>query len=162
MYFVPFREDGTAIPAVGPASVDGLSTERGKWLGGVLVWVCMFVYSFPHSKTMHPPIRPRLPWFSRSSRGLLHQRNLSNLPLTINQIFSRQIPPTEAQENEPVTVHGWIKSVRKQKRFAFAEIRDGTTSKPLQAVLSAELARPLVFQFLPWANHLMLSFSPQD
>lgn len=118
----------------------------------------LHVCLLPHSKTMHPPIRPRLTWSSRSSRSILHQRNLSNLPQTINQIFSRQIPSAEAQESEPITVHGWIKSVRKQKRFAFAEIRDGTTSKPLQAVLSAELARPLVFQFLPWFSHLMLSF----
>ncbi|KAG8925433.1 asparaginyl-tRNA synthetase [Tulasnella sp. 417] len=89
---------------------------------------------------MHPPIRPQLTWFSRR---VLHQRNVSTLPLTINQIFSRQKPSPEAHDNEPITVHGWIKSVRKQKRFAFAEIRDGTTSRSLQAVLTADSARQL-------------------
>ena len=71
-------------------------------------------------------------------------RSLSSLPLTIKQVLSRT-PETQADSTEPdspVTVHGWIKSIRKLKKFAFAEIRDGTTHNTLQVVLTAEQAKP--------------------
>lgn len=32
-------------------------------------------------------------------------------------------------------MNGFIRSVRKQKRFAFAEISDGSTIEPVQAIL---------------------------
>ncbi|KAI5858113.1 hypothetical protein BZA05DRAFT_385981 [Tricharina praecox] len=35
-----------------------------------------------------------------------------------------------------VTVHGWIKSVRRMGKVSFASVTDGTTSTPLQAVLA--------------------------
>ncbi|KAG9009289.1 asparaginyl-tRNA synthetase [Tulasnella sp. 427] len=89
---------------------------------------------------MRPLPRPQLQKFVLQARVPFQRRDLSSLPLTINQILSRQ---NESQGDEPILVHGWIKSVRKQKRFAFAEIRDGTTSKTLQAVLSADLAKSL-------------------
>ncbi|EAW09534.1 asparagine--tRNA ligase SLM5 [Aspergillus clavatus NRRL 1] len=38
-------------------------------------------------------------------------------------------------EDQEIKVNGFIRSVRKQKRFAFAEISDGTTIEPLQAIL---------------------------
>nr|POF15274.1 asparagine--trna ligase, mitochondrial [Quercus suber] len=41
---------------------------------------------------------------------------------------------------EEVELSGWIRSVRKQKRVAFAVLGDGSTTKPLQAVLKPELA----------------------
>jgi asparaginyl-tRNA synthetase len=43
-------------------------------------------------------------------------------------------------ENEKITLKGFIRSVRKQKRFAFAEISDGSTVKSLQAILTPEQA----------------------
>jgi aspartyl/asparaginyl-tRNA synthetase len=49
-------------------------------------------------------------------------------------------------EDQEVKVNGFIRSVRKQKRFAFAEISDGSTVEPLQAILkpaqAAEYVRP--------------------
>jgi len=42
-----------------------------------------------------------------------------------------------------VTVHGWVKSMRKMKNVCFAHITDGTTSLPLQAVLSKPQAAGL-------------------
>lgn len=36
-------------------------------------------------------------------------------------------------------VNGWIKNVRKQKRFWFAEINDGSSAESLQAVIPSEL-----------------------
>ena len=49
-------------------------------------------------------------------------------------------------EDQKIKVNGFIRSVRKQKRFAFAEISDGSTVEPLQAILkpaqAAEYVRP--------------------
>lgn len=45
-----------------------------------------------------------------------------------------------AKSTEPITVHGWVRSVRKQKQIAFADINDGTTFKGLQATLDPALA----------------------
>lgn len=38
-------------------------------------------------------------------------------------------------EDQEIKVNGFIRSVRKQKRFAFAEISDGSSVEPLQAIL---------------------------
>lgn len=43
-------------------------------------------------------------------------------------------------ENQEITLKGFVRSVRKQKRFAFAEISDGSTVKSLQAILTPEQA----------------------
>jgi aspartyl/asparaginyl-tRNA synthetase len=40
----------------------------------------------------------------------------------------------------PVTVNGFVRSVRRQKRTAFAAIGDGSSLKSLQAVLTPEQA----------------------
>jgi len=39
-----------------------------------------------------------------------------------------------------VEVSGWVRSVRKQKRIAFAALGDGSVLDPLQAVLKPEQA----------------------
>ncbi|TFY60008.1 hypothetical protein EVG20_g7577 [Dentipellis fragilis] len=41
---------------------------------------------------------------------------------------------SEQQTDVPVQVHGWVKSVRVQKRVAFAMIQDGTSTESLQVV----------------------------
>lgn len=43
-------------------------------------------------------------------------------------------------------MQGFIRSVRKQKRFAFAEITDGSTVQPLQAILKPEQAAEYVLR----------------
>lgn len=45
-----------AIPVVGPASVGGLSAERGKWLE-VLVWACacLSTLAFENDASTYPP-----------------------------------------------------------------------------------------------------------
>ncbi|KAL1990640.1 hypothetical protein VTN49DRAFT_6479 [Thermomyces lanuginosus] len=50
---------------------------------------------------------------------------------------------SQTVENKNVTIKGFIRSVRKQKRFAFAEISDGSTVKSLQAILTPEQAADL-------------------
>ncbi|EPS30024.1 hypothetical protein PDE_04974 [Penicillium oxalicum 114-2] len=46
-------------------------------------------------------------------------------------------------EDQEVKVSGFVRSVRKQKRFAFAEISDGSTIEPLQAILKPAQAAEL-------------------
>ena len=45
-------------------------------------------------------------------------------------------------------VHGWVRTVRFQKKIAFVEITDGSTCKGLQAVLDPDLARTYVNCFI--------------
>jgi len=59
--------------------------------------------------------------------------SLSPLPPTIKELLGKP-PPEENGYSVPTTVHGWIKSVRRQKKVSFAVINDGTTLKGLQAV----------------------------
>jgi hypothetical protein len=47
-------------------------------------------------------------------------------------------------EDQEVKVNGFIRSVRKQKRFAFAEISDGSTIEPVQAILKPAQAAEYV------------------
>ncbi|EGO03611.1 hypothetical protein SERLA73DRAFT_175149 [Serpula lacrymans var. lacrymans S7.3] len=57
----------------------------------------------------------------------------SSLPLTIRQLL---LSANKCENTSPVQVHGWIKSVRRQKNVAFAVVSDGTFAPGLQAVLS--------------------------
>lgn len=64
---------------------------------------------------------------------------------------SRRLPPTIrqllAQEVDPQTVlsvTGHIKSIRKQKRVAFAAVNDGSSPEGLQAVLNPDDAHAFV------------------
>jgi asparaginyl-tRNA synthetase len=59
---------------------------------------------------------------------LLAALNISRLGKTVRQVLASK------PGKEKIQVHGWVKSVRLQKRIAFAMIHDGTTSKSLQAV----------------------------
>lgn len=47
-------------------------------------------------------------------------------------------------EEQEIKVNGFIRSVRKQKRFAFAEVSDGSTVEALQAFLSPSQAAEYV------------------
>lgn len=40
-----------------------------------------------------------------------------------------------------VTVHGWVRSVRVQKRVSFANVSDGSNAAGIQAVLNEEQAK---------------------
>jgi asparaginyl-tRNA synthetase len=44
------------------------------------------------------------------------------------------------QDNEALTINGYVRTVRKQKRIAFAAIGDGSTLQTVQAVLPPQLA----------------------
>lgn len=69
---------------------------------------------------------------TRSVRGMyrrfISSLNYARLGRTIRQVLASE--PIQ----ESIQVHGWVKSVRLQKRVAFAMVHDGTTSKSLQVV----------------------------
>ena len=54
--------------------------------------------------------------------------SLTQLGRTIRQVLASK------SSEEKIHVHGWVKSIRFQKRIAFAVIHDGSTPKSLQAV----------------------------
>ncbi|KAA8913613.1 hypothetical protein FN846DRAFT_77850 [Sphaerosporella brunnea] len=68
-------------------------------------------------------------------------RQSVHLPRTIASLLH---PAQGGQPDaEHVTIHGWIKSIRRMGRISFAHIIDGTTSFPLQAILSKSQAAGL-------------------
>jgi asparaginyl-tRNA synthetase len=60
------------------------------------------------------------------------------------QSSSSSSPPRSP--DEPLTLNGFVRSVRKQKRVAFAALGDGSSLKTVQAVLTPEQADGSVFQ----------------
>jgi asparaginyl-tRNA synthetase len=64
-------------------------------------------------------------------RQLLHTS--ARLRPTIRQILGSDVATGSA---ERVEVNGWVKSIRRQKRVAFAAISDGSTEHGLQAVFA--------------------------
>ncbi|KAF8887593.1 hypothetical protein BD779DRAFT_1527113 [Infundibulicybe gibba] len=63
------------------------------------------------------------------------------LPPTIKQL----IKSAHTTETDAIAVHGWVKSIRRQKNVSFAVVTDGSSSMGLQAVFPAgnELVRRL-------------------
>jgi asparaginyl-tRNA synthetase len=85
---------------------------------------------------------------------LLHEiRKAYRLPPTIKQLLARptyHLTQEGTQDALPhnVTVNGWIKSIRKQKRVSFATVSDGSTATGLQAVLQTSIVpKESVFSF---------------
>eukprot|EP00041_Stephanoeca_diplocostata_P026994 m.736407 g.736407 ORF g.736407 m.736407 type:complete len:580 (-) comp23095_c0_seq34:1526-3265(-) len=65
------------------------------------------------------------------------------LPLQICTIIDKFASPAanETESNgvdvgDEVVIHGWVQSLRKQKRVAFATLTDGSTAQPLQVVFT--------------------------
>ena len=75
---------------------------------------------------------------------LISSLNCTRLGRTIRQVLASE--PVQ----KPIQVHGWVKSVRLQKRVAFAMVHDGTTSKSLQVVFQnpVHAKASVIFHFL--------------
>jgi len=73
--------------------------------------------------------------FSSSAVG--KTKYVSSLPPTIAQRLSAlsDTSSDSVASQTSTTVTGWLRSVRKQKRIAFAEVTDGSTVQGLQAVI---------------------------
>jgi aspartyl/asparaginyl-tRNA synthetase len=57
----------------------------------------------------------------------------SSLPRTISQTLKLPISSSASLPN--TTIHGWVSSIRAKKKIAFVEVRDGTSSRPVQVVV---------------------------
>ncbi|KAF5371611.1 hypothetical protein D9758_003490 [Tetrapyrgos nigripes] len=80
----------------------------------------------------------------KPARFLSEIHKAYRLPPTIKQLLASpsHISSTKNSENavsNKVTVNGWIKSIRKQKRVSFATVSDGSTTAGLQAVLQSSM-----------------------
>ena len=53
--------------------------------------------------------------------------------LEIKEILTKEIVDQEA------TIRGWVRSVRKSKKFSFVVLNDGTCQKSIQIVVDADL-----------------------
>lgn len=58
------------------------------------------------------------------------------IPPTIKSLLKNPLPSTSSLTVPHVQVNGWIKSIRRQKRVAFAVISDGSNTTGLQAVFN--------------------------
>lgn len=103
-----------------------------------------------------------------TTASTLSQQKARPVPLRCRQIFeaSQASSPSSPDhgssqlDNSEIRVQGFVRSVRKQKRVAFAEISDGSTIRSLQAILSPEQASPYVnVQFLARLGELSKDFS---
>ena len=81
-----------------------------------------------YSVAGHDHVSALTPNFMSRLHHLISTRSLTQLGRTIRQVLASK------SVEEKIHVHGWVKSVRFQKRVAFAMIHDGTTPKCLQAV----------------------------
>jgi len=94
----------------------------------------------PHQRAVTAPARVL------TSRHL--RQNSTFCPTNIAALLRPASPlsstPQGPPESETLTVHGYVRSVRKQKRIAFAVIGDGSTLSTVQAVLSPQLAEESV------------------
>jgi hypothetical protein len=78
----------------------------------------------------------------------------SRLPHTIRQLLASSNPSTSLGN---VQVSGWIKSIRRQKRVAFAVLTDGSSVQGLQAVFSnPDLAKTYVSSLLKAAFGILM------
>ncbi|CAE6416188.1 unnamed protein product [Rhizoctonia solani] len=74
------------------------------------------------------------------------------LPPTIKQLLASS-PEVEVT----TTLTGFVRSIRKQKHVAFADISDGSTPFPLQAVIESEKFDPDVMQRITPGSNLKLT-----
>lgn len=71
----------------------------------------------------------------------------SSMPVsTVAQLLKSNAPASSASQDGLVTVNGFVRTVRKQKRVAFAAIGDGTTVEAVQCVLTPEQAKEYALQ----------------
>lgn len=80
-----------------------------------------------------------------SSNANLFPRTIASLlyPATEGTDESTEGSPKPQEEN--VTINGWVRSVRRMKSVSFAHISDGSSTTPLQAVLTKEQAAGSVY-----------------
>lgn len=84
-------------------------------------------------------IRPSILFRAARYHLTRHSSTVVPAPPTINSLLKHETASKSLLETL-VTVNGYVRSIRKQKRVAFAAIGDGSTIESLQAVLKPEQA----------------------
>jgi len=88
-------------------------------------------------------LRPCLAAAVRSAPRSVRAINTFNgreTPVRCSQLLSND---TNSYEGKEILISGTVRTVRKQKRNAFLHISDGSSSQPVQAVLTPEQADSL-------------------
>ena len=67
---------------------------------------------------------------------MISRRSLATLASSLTPTVRQLLAPGTPGSPKPIQVNGWVKSVRRQKRVAFAVITDGSSSEGLQAVFT--------------------------
>ena len=76
----------------------------------------------------YSPIMPRMP-----NSFQLHMSSTEAAPITSSP---PRVKTAEAKmSDDPVSIKGWVKTVRKQKTLAFVEVNDGSNMSGIQCVL---------------------------
>ncbi|KAH8423993.1 asparagine--tRNA ligase SLM5 [Aspergillus melleus] len=83
--------------------------------------------------------------FATSAVRLNHRSSGNAGPslLRCAQVLQKGRNGSSSLEDQEIQLNGFVRSVRKQKRFAFAQITDGSTAEPVQAFLKPAQAADL-------------------
>lgn len=120
---------------------------------GLAGHILSFADGQPHTTTMIVPHQFRRSVVSRLIQARSASSSVSAFPRTVASLLVRSnrnsnphvdhdIGVAESSSghdaSQLVTVHGWIRSVRRMKNVSFVHVADGSTTIPLQAVLTGE------------------------
>lgn len=111
-------------------------------------WLLPVCRSAVRSPSLHPRSSAATPY--ADALALRHPRCSSTFcPTAIAELLRPAAPLSSSARHTPLdgetlTVNGYIRTVRKQKRVAFAALGDGSTLQTVQAVLPPQLAEGLV------------------
>jgi hypothetical protein len=113
----------------------------------------------PRPSMTQPLLRLALrPFVCRAATGQCRARCSSTLaPRTISALLKRSAAQT-TPASETLKLNGFVRSVRKQKRVAFAAVGDGSSLSTVQVVLTPEQANGLV-RHLPAYEESMCSLT---
>ncbi|KAL7520565.1 hypothetical protein ACHAWX_005280 [Stephanocyclus meneghinianus] len=84
-------------------------------------------------------LSPSVPFVARSHYNSfqLHMSSTETAPATTSTTSPPRVKTADAQvSDDPVSIKGWVKTVRKQKTLAFVEVNDGSNLGGIQCVLT--------------------------
>eukprot|EP00804_Cyclotella_cryptica_P019988 CCRYP_007869-RB/>CCRYP_007869-RB protein AED:0.01 eAED:0.01 QI:179/1/1/1/1/0.66/3/3952/351 len=84
-------------------------------------------------------LSPSIPLVTRSHANSfqLHMSSTETAPTTTSISSPPRVKTVDAQlSDDPVSIKGWVKTVRKQKTLAFVEVNDGSNLGGIQCVLT--------------------------
>jgi hypothetical protein len=122
-----------------------LSTDQGLASGQRQTWILEMTWNRPN----YPRIPPSDKFEMKTWRGLSHRTLRTNTsirwsstiqkPANIASLLKSSVDNTNESSPE-IEVNGYVRTIRKQKRIAFAAVGDGSSLQPVQAVLTPDQA----------------------